>query len=69
MTKKREWGCSDPDCGVSTAIDDETLTFGSGELDDFGFWERPCSKCARAWEAAHPGETCWPFADNKEHSG
>jgi len=28
-------------CRVSTGIDDE-LTFGTGYLDDWGFWSTPC---------------------------
>lgn len=27
--------------GVSTAIDDDTLTQGYGHLDEYGFWEYP----------------------------
>lgn len=55
--------CGNPDCGVSTAMDDVTLTHGRGELDDHGFWEIPCGPCARAGEARSPehGER-WPFA-------
>lgn len=54
-------GCSNPECSVSTGIH-EGLTFGSGRLTDMGFWEFPCAECARAYEAAHPGEECWPYA-------
>lgn len=52
--------CGHSDCGRSTSIDDVTLTFGRGELDEHGFWEIPCSICARAYEADHPGVTSWP---------
>lgn len=56
--------CGNPDCSISTGFVDELLTFGSGELDDYGYWEKPCSPCARAWEAAHPEDgECWPFQE------
>lgn len=47
-------------CCMSTSIDDETLTFGSGKLDHFGFWQYPCYKCAREYERRSPGTKCWP---------
>lgn len=34
-------------CGISTGIDGR-MTAGWGELDDYGFWEFPCERCA-AW--------------------
>lgn len=50
-------------CHVSTSIGD-WLTFGSGYLDDFGFWEKPCYECARAHEKEHPEDfPCWPFSN------
>lgn len=53
--------CGNPDCGVSTGIHDGP-TFGSGELDDNGYWERPCGPCARRWEAEHPEDgPAWPL--------
>jgi hypothetical protein len=36
------------------------MTFGSGGLDNNGYWEFPCPECARAFEAKHPGEFAWP---------
>lgn len=45
--------CGNPKCSTSTGIH-EGLTFGSGELDDYGFWERPCSICARDWDKQRP---------------
>lgn len=39
----------------------EDLTFGSGRLDSLGFWEFPCSLCARAWEEKNPGDKTWPL--------
>ena len=56
--KKRP--CGHSDCRISTSIDEVTLTFGRGELDEWGFWKIPCGICARAWEADNPGKTAWP---------
>ena len=40
------------ECGVSTFIDDVTITAGQGHLSSEGDWEIPCPKCAaRAREA------------------
>jgi hypothetical protein len=53
--------CGHSDCSISTGID-ESLTFGRGRLDDYGFWQIPCGICAQAWEEAHPEDgPCWPF--------
>lgn len=41
--------CGNPDCSVSTHIGD-CLSFGSGKLDECGFWEFPCRICAKAAE-------------------
>lgn len=65
MTTKLEIGverpCGNPKCGCSSGIH-EGLTFGSGDLDQWGFWEHPCAVCARAHEAKYPNEgECWPF--------
>jgi hypothetical protein len=50
-------------CKVSRGIHDE-LTFGEGELDEFGYWEYPCYECARAWERKYPEDgPCWPFTE------
>lgn len=59
--------CGNHNCSVSTGIC-ESLTYGSGELDQWGYWEFPCSTCARAAEIRHPEYgSCWPFANtNKE---
>ena len=51
--------CSHRDCGSSMAVGD-IVTFGSGLLDDYGFWERPCEVAARNYEA-QTGEVAWPF--------
>lgn len=54
-------GCGNSDCCVSTGIC-ESLTFGSGKLDEYGYWENECWDCARAWEKHHPEDgPCWPF--------
>lgn len=52
--------CGKAECGASTGVDG-SVTFGSGALDDFGYWEKPCPVCAREWERLNPGETAWPF--------
>lgn len=51
--------CGNPDCSTSTAIDEVTITYGHGELDDHGFWEHPCKPCAD--QARELGEEhVWP---------
>ena len=45
-------------CKVSTGICG-SLTFGTGELDNYGYWEKPCLECAKAWREQYPEET-WP---------
>lgn len=47
-------------CGASTAYDDETITFGYGELSDYGYWEHPCIECAEAFKKNHPETPVWP---------
>lgn len=59
-------GCIDEqDCCVSTGIVADELTFGSGKLDDHGYWEHPCAACARAAEERDgvPLNTYWPMED------
>ena len=60
-------GCENKKCGVSTGIC-ESATFGSGELDDNGYWENPCEECARAFEKLEPEYKgrCWPRGKTKE---
>ncbi len=41
--------CGNSMCGRSTGIH-EGLTFGSGELDEYGYWEKPCGICAADWD-------------------
>jgi len=56
--RKHECGASTGFCGA--------ITFGTGELDDYGYWEYPCDECARDWEKKYPeyGE-CWPYKSQK----
>lgn len=62
MTK----ACGNPRCGVSTGIHDG-LTFGWGDLDQYGYWEHPCGACARAWEKHSPEDApCWPFGPKRQ---
>lgn len=50
-------------CHVSTGIH-EALTFGTGMLDDNGFWEHPCPECAREHEKQFPEcGYCWPHTE------
>ena len=64
LAKTVKQACGNPNCGGSIAIDDKTPTFGSGELDEYGFWEDPCDICARAYELKHPEKgPAWPFAE------
>jgi hypothetical protein len=62
--RKIKKACGNPECGTSTGIC-ERVTFGSGELDPYGYWEHPCRPCAEAWEKSHPGAACWP---NEHHT-
>lgn len=66
--KKRPYGCGQPECGTSTGICGK-LTFGTGILDDYGYWSQPCDVCARAWEEEHPEDgPCWPPDSGSELS-
>ncbi len=47
--KKTVRPCGNPECACSTGIC-ETTTYGSGELDNNGYWEHPCGVCARHFE-------------------
>jgi hypothetical protein len=61
---KKEKPCGNPGCMVS-AFDVYFLTFGSGKLDFYGFWEKPCSLCARDFEKKNPQYfPCWPLPEN-----
>lgn len=57
----KQRACGNPECSTSSGFHDG-LTFGSGDLDDWGYWEFPCGPCARDYERRFPGEEpCWPF--------
>lgn len=66
MNTKRP--CGRADCGTSTAIDEETLTYGRGKLDDYGYWEFPCRICAKAFGDLDPARKVWPAVD-RPHEG
>lgn len=42
--------CNNPECCSSTGIH-EGSTFGSGRIDEHGFWEFPCRICAAEHDA------------------
>ena len=44
-------GCGRLECSASTGIDEEA-TFGTGNLDENGFWEFPCNACRSAYKKA-----------------
>ena len=54
--------CGNSKCSTSTGIC-ESITHGWGKLDDHGYWEHPCYKCARYYES-RPDNSYgpnWPF--------
>ena len=51
MPPKVKPPCGNPACGISTGICG-SLTFGSGELDNNGYWEFPCERCERYFKRA-----------------
>jgi hypothetical protein len=58
-------GCNNFDCNISTGICG-SKTFGSGKLDDCGYWDIPCDLCARMWEKDYPRDyPCWPFSSTR----
>lgn len=61
--RKAVRACGKADCATSTSIDDVTLTFGRGTLDDYGYWEFPCKVCAEAYKKDHPKASVWPMKD------
>jgi hypothetical protein len=54
----------DSDCCSSTTIAGE-ISFGTGELDDYGFWQFPCRLCAEAYEL-QTNKVAWPHAPKKD---
>ena len=48
-------------CQISSGICEGT-TFGTGKLDDYGYWEFPCAVCAREYEKQFPQfGSAWPY--------
>ena len=60
MDPEKKRPCGNSDCGVSTSIDDVTLTFGRGDLDFNGYWEIPCPICAEDFQRTNPNQSVWP---------
>jgi len=57
--------CNNPHCSTSTGISGH-LTFGSGKLDQYGYWSKPCRNCAEDFEFQYPWMgTCHPFKNGK----
>lgn len=54
---------------MSTGICDR-CTFGSGELDRYGYWEQPCKVCSEAWQRQYPEYIgkCWPEVEINIHT-
>jgi len=46
---KKGFGCERPECSSSTGVCGST-TFGTGNLDFYGYWEFPCKECENAWK-------------------
>ena len=70
MKRDRLPPCGNPECVASSGIAMEEPTFGVGGPDEYGYFERPCAVCARAFEAAHPEfGPCWPFAERGRTGG
>jgi hypothetical protein len=63
MDAKVRRACGKADCSTSTSIDDVTLTFGRGDLDEYGYWEIPCGICAEAYQKDFPDRPVWPRKD------
>lgn len=59
--------CNNKNCSISSSVAYKEFTFGSGELDSFGYWQHPCMECAREYEIKNklPLNTCWPFTEDK----
>lgn len=41
--------CGNKKCSTSTGIH-EGLTFGSGKLGKYGYWQYQCRRCAKEWD-------------------
>lgn len=57
--------CGNEGCSASTGICD-SITFGSGELSNNGYWERPCVICAAVAVrfGTYPEDRVWPDISN-----
>lgn len=62
-----------PELQVSTGVCG-ALTFGSGEIDFYGYWEEGNYQAARDYQKLHPEDgECWPYSEetlrkNREES-
>jgi hypothetical protein len=45
MKEVSKYRCNNPECCASTGICGKT-TYGTGELDQNGYWEYPCNICS-----------------------
>lgn len=45
---RKGFGCERKNCSSSTGIHNG-ITFGTGCLDDYGFWQFPCDQCEQHW--------------------
>lgn len=64
----RRRACRRRDCIVSTGICGH-VTFGTGKLDEYGYWEHGCELCARAYEKRNPGKKTWPSSPEPTKTG
>lgn len=44
-----KYGCGKMNCGTSWSIADE-ISYGFGKLDDYGFFETPCTDCYKTYD-------------------
>jgi hypothetical protein len=42
--------CNNPECGSSCGFSGE-MTYGSGRLDPYGYWQFPCRECAADFDS------------------
>ena len=50
MSDKNTRPCGNPSCSCATGIH-EGITFGWGNLDEFGYFKYPCHICARDFDS------------------
>lgn len=46
---RKDFGCGRKECYASSGICG-SVTFGTGELNQYGYWEFPCKECENAWK-------------------